>query len=493
MKKTFYIIPLIVCLFAGLKLSAAMPESLSISGTALAEYGATEEIDMKKLDNQFELYTSLRAGDYSFSDGTTGGTVTEEGIYRLCVNYSNTPATVTSDKIENVYMWAILKNKTLAELEYMGNSVFRAENVTVSPADFEATWVEKRYRIRVKFANGQTDSYGPKDGVNFVLLENFGQWDNPYDLADKYIHNAAPFNLTVNFSVENNYSYTIEDYEKPFPTTLSISGTAMAEYEATEEVEMKKFSDYYELYASLQKGDYSFSDGTTGGSVAEDGTYRISVDYSQKPTSVKIVKIQKVYLWTPETQKSVAELQYAGHSTFKALDIRCKTSTWGEDGKYRIRINFGKGNDVFTETYGPKDGENFALVGNAQWAPSDYNYTPTGYVDNNKSFDAMLNLSASAAYSHSIEDCADPSNAIDETQESGLQIYPTVVADRITINLSGNGFTATVIFVSGQIALQQSTSSETLTLSANELPQGIYIIKINQNGKDISATRIIKL
>ena len=468
------------------------PESLTIQGSALAEYAADEAVSMKRFDTYLELYTSLQAGDYTFSDNTPGGTLTEDetGIYRIRVTYTVDGAVVSLDKIDRVYMWAINKNKTIAELDYAGNSVFRATNITSDPADWEASWVERRYRIRVDFASGKRDTYGPRSGNNFVLLENFGQWDYPYDLADKYKNGTTPFNLTVNFSVTGDYSFTIEDYVAPFPESLAMQGTALVEYGDAEAATMRKFEQYYELYTSLQAGDYAFSDETEGGSVETAGVYRVRVDYTDSPTKVVLDLVNRVYMWAPQAQGIVAELPYEGHGVFKQEGLRWNTADWDGDNRYRIRMDLGEGNDIFTETYGPKDGENFVLVGNAQWEPSNYNYTPEGFVDNGIAFDATLSLTAEG-YTHTLVKSEDQSTLVPSV-EAMARIYPTFVQDQIMVEAQGD-CVVSIASVTGQMLQRMVCPLGTTTLDATGLPQGMLIVCVEQDGKIISTQRVIKL
>lgn len=253
---------------------------------------------------------------------------------------------------------------------------------------------------------------------------------------------------------------------------------------------MRKFEQYYELYTSLQAGDYAFSDETEGGSVETAGVYRVRVDYTDSPTKVVLDLVNRVYMWAPQAQGIVAELPYEGHGVFKKEGLRWNTADWDGDNRYRIRMDLGEGNDIFTETYGPKDGENFVLVGNAQWEPSNYNYTPEGFVDNGIAFDATLSLTAES-YTHTLVKSEDQSTLVPSV-EAMARIYPTFVRDQIMVEAQGD-CVVSIASVTGQMLQRTFCSLGTTTLDATGLPQGMLIVCVEQDGKIISTQRVIKL
>ena len=158
--------------------------------------------------------------------------------------------------------------------------------------------------------------------------------------------------------------------------------------------------------------------------------------------------------------------------------------------RYRIRMDLGEGNDIFTETYGPKDGENFVLVGNAQWEPSNYNYTPEGFVDNGIAFDATLSLKAEG-YTHTLVKSEDQSTLVPSV-EAMARIYPTFVRDQIMVEAQGD-CVVSIASVTGQMLQRTVCPLGTTTLDATGLPQGMLIVCVEQNGKIISTQRVIKL
>jgi lysophospholipase L1-like esterase len=189
-----------------------MPETLSIVGGAVAETGG-QPLVMKKDGGLFEIYTSLTAGTYSFDDTNLsgGGTVTEDGVYRIRVDYHTDPVTVDRQKINRLYAWYPWGQLDLFDLSYAGNSTFKVEDKTWTPTS------DNRFRIRMQVGDDNTiETYGPKDGGTFVLIGN-GQWGagNDYNYGvdkSKYFKTGLPFSMTVDLSPATGYSVTVTDY-----------------------------------------------------------------------------------------------------------------------------------------------------------------------------------------------------------------------------------------------------------------------------------------
>jgi|ThiBio_inoc_biof_1041523.scaffolds.fasta_scaffold04367_1 hypothetical protein len=479
--------------------STIVPATLKLTGTAVAEF--TDDIELGWKGSCYELYTSLKSGNYSFDgdNDLSGGTITVDNDdavpYRIRVDYKTLPAAITIEEITKMYLWVPWSQKNVAELTYVGNSTFKVEDITCSTEDWSGTNWEDRHRVRIEFENEALETYGPTNGNKFFIVGN-SQWgpsDYNYDVDAKYKNTGVPFNATVVFNPSGNYTYSLTDYIPPMPETLSIQGTAVVESEGTS-LAMKRDGVIFELYTSLSNGDYSFvGDDNLSGTLdidEEPTPYRIRVNYTTNPAIISFEKITKAFLWVPWSQKTVAELDYIGNSTFKGKNIICSTQDWsGTDweDRHRVRIEF---ENELLETYGPKDGSNFVLVGNSQWPPSDYNYNVDAkYKNTGVPFNAKVNLGASGDYTYSIEDII-----ITKLNDISVKatIYPTMVFDNIHIMLPESGFEVEFVSISGQTVLRGSTNSEELTFSGINIAKGIYLVKVTQNEQIVSVQRIIK-
>ena len=482
--------------------------SLAVQGTALAEVESTETMPMKWTGNYFELYTSLQSGEYSFvgdaSIGAQSVTVDTPAPYRIRVDYSGETPAVTAQQVEKVYMWAPYSHNTLAELPYVGNSVFRAENIICEDGDAwfnQTNWTERRYRIRIQFAGDVLETYAPKDGENFVSVGNddWGDSDHNYELSDRYRNEHQPFTAIVNLSTESGFMHELIDYVF-VPELLSVQGTALAEADNAA-MPMTKVGDAFELYTTLQSGSYTFTEEGLAEQtieVAESAPYRIRVDYTTEPPVITTQKIEKVYMWAPYSHNTLVELPYVGNSVFRAENIVCEDgdawfgkADWGEK-RYRIRILFE--GDVL-ETYAPKGGENFVLIGNGDWGgENEYQYELADrYRNDHQPFTATVTLSATEGYSHSIEDYTDaPTTGIATSESMTASIYPTVVSDYLTVQADSEDFTVELYSISGAKLLMQEHCSQEAILGTSELANGIYLVKVSQAGTLIQLQKVVK-
>lgn len=146
-----------------------VPASLSIKGSALNE--SASPMDMKKKGDTFELFTSLKSGEYAF-DGdpsipTAKITIAGEVVpYRIRVSYEAGTPEVSVAKVTKVVMYAPANDIIVAEMVYKGHSTFAAKNIFCD----EKKWGDNRYRIKI-YTDKDVESFGivnPDDGMTAV-------------------------------------------------------------------------------------------------------------------------------------------------------------------------------------------------------------------------------------------------------------------------------------------------------------------------------------
>lgn len=251
----------------------SVPDELYMKGTALAE--SASPLKMKRIvegfpesyngnlvtGNTYELITALKTGNYSFSvsesgedmiqsqDITVENTEKNPEPYRIRVNFDNDIPQVTVEKITGAILFAPFKKKVVANLDYIGNSVFDVKNIQYDAS----SWGDPRYRIRLCLEDGSVATYGylkgsisaPNDDSNasgyFELYPttNIDDWHEAID-GTKYTGNEfklsfkrrgegfdlTPFDMKVVFSSVGSYYHVISDHvEPPVGITEKRKGT----------------------------------------------------------------------------------------------------------------------------------------------------------------------------------------------------------------------------------------------------------------------------
>ncbi len=240
----------------------SVPDELYMKGTALAE--SVSPLKMKRIvegfpesyngnlvtGNTYELITALKTGSYSFSVSESGeGLIQSQDItvenaeknpvpYRIRVNFDNDIPQVTVEKITGAIVFAPFKKKVIANLDYIGNSVFEVRNIQYDAS----SWGDPRYRIRLCLEDGSVVTYGylkgsisaPNDDSNasgyFELYPttNIDDWHETID-GTRYTGNEfklsfkrrgegfdlAPFDMKVIFNSIGSYYHVISDYVEP--------------------------------------------------------------------------------------------------------------------------------------------------------------------------------------------------------------------------------------------------------------------------------------
>ncbi|AMR32292.1 hypothetical protein A0256_13120 [Mucilaginibacter sp. PAMC 26640] len=210
---------------------AENPVELYITGSA-TEGGAdlSKAVKLKKTeDGLFEVYTSLKAGDYYLTDKNTDGgkkfyidngiikeganVVTINGAtktYRL--NFDFTSATTKSAEIQSIGLYMSAYGTEIGTLNYVGSGVFEAPNIAVEFYQF--SWGrDERYKFIIHTAagleyvgstnaNNVAPAGQPAAYFNVVPVANT-QWDNTY----KFDPSADKKNVKVDVIFQPN-AYT---------------------------------------------------------------------------------------------------------------------------------------------------------------------------------------------------------------------------------------------------------------------------------------------
>lgn len=143
------------------------PDQLFITGSA-TEGGAdlSKALMMKKTSpNSFEIYTSLKDGEYSFAERNTGtpatyyidnGKLKAEGkttvsggtkVYRIRLDFSTANTEMT--EIETIGLWFAPDNKFLFELGYTANGTWETKDASIVFKQ-ESWGRDERYKFRMK-------------------------------------------------------------------------------------------------------------------------------------------------------------------------------------------------------------------------------------------------------------------------------------------------------------------------------------------------------
>lgn len=210
---------------------AENPAELYITGSA-TEGGTdlSKAVKLKKNEEGlFEIYTSLKAGDYIITDKNTDGGkqyyidngIIKEGAtpvvisgaektYRL--NFDFTSATAKSVEIQSIGLYMSAYGKEIGTLNYVGNGVFEAPKIAVEFYQFD--WGrDERYKFIIHTAAGaeyvgsvnpNNDAPAGKPASYFYLVPvTNDQWNNTY----KFDPSADRKNVKVDVMLQSN-AYT---------------------------------------------------------------------------------------------------------------------------------------------------------------------------------------------------------------------------------------------------------------------------------------------
>jgi len=150
-----------------------IPNSVFLTGSATeAGTDVTKALAMKSIaPGVYEIYTSLKAGTYNFTDGATttaktysingvnireGGSATVTGAQqpvRIRLDFANAAATVT--QIQEMGFWYSNQNSVIFTLDYAGGGQWRAANKAIK-LDAVPWGKEDRYKFQMKTSTGGT-------------------------------------------------------------------------------------------------------------------------------------------------------------------------------------------------------------------------------------------------------------------------------------------------------------------------------------------------
>lgn len=213
-----------------------MPDNVYITGAA-SETGddLSKAMPMQKVsDGKFEIYTKLKAQEeYKFVDRLTenptsyyidaagklaeadneqSSKVTEDGIYRITVDFTNKGTSITG--IKKIGVFFCPSNAVILDLDYVGLGVWSGSGVIHLKQ--ESWGVDERYKFQLETTAGteqfgtKIDSDSPPDASSpasyyyVTLLDQTSQWDHKW----KFDHALDGQNATVTLSLQGGAPYT---------------------------------------------------------------------------------------------------------------------------------------------------------------------------------------------------------------------------------------------------------------------------------------------
>lgn len=306
------------------------------------------------------------------------------------------------------------------------------------------------------------------------------------------------------------------------PESLKVKGSALVDY--TSEAPMQRMqkkgntkaggsgdkdrevlsTEVYEIITTLKAGDLTFEGATVPKQTitGEEGPYRVRVDFSGATPVVSTDKITKVLMWAPWNVFDIVELKYIGNSQFKAKNILCNTSVWGDD-RYRIKV-FTDSSTADEETYGqhtligdkndPAYGNMLQEDNNDQWPAKDTCFAPDDkYKNSNLAFNITVTFKSDAIYFNTITDY-DPN----EGGETGMadisgdfSIYLAAGSNDLVIDAANAGFSIDLISITGSNFLKEKVTNNYYETNISNLAKGVYLVKVTQAGATY-VQRIVK-
>jgi len=221
---------------------ADIPTEVFLTGDATE--GGTDVSSAQKLKQTapgvFEIYTSLKPGNYNFINRTTGtpvsyqvqGTFLKEGpavaspvtsgtkVYRMELDFNN--AAVKLTEVVKLGYWFAPNNNLAAELSYTGGGTYKAENV---PIEFrQESWGrDERYKFRMTLKNADgtefQEDWGSVNRDNSrptastpeawynIFKQNVNQWDYTFKFPSEA--DMKNVDLIVNFKPDAAYNHRV--------------------------------------------------------------------------------------------------------------------------------------------------------------------------------------------------------------------------------------------------------------------------------------------
>lgn len=211
------------------------PQQAYLTGTA-TEGGAdlSKAIPFKSLGNgSYEVYTSLKAGEYKIAGRNTGtpetffintesklrtdGSTTVTGdkkVYRIKINFIS--ATAEISEVISVGLWFAPDNKIWYELPYADNSSWERKNASVVFKQ-EGWGRDERYKFKMTlknpagatveewFGSANRDNQRPTATTEasywYMLPVSNNQWDNSFKFNGNADNKTADIKVTFNSTV----------------------------------------------------------------------------------------------------------------------------------------------------------------------------------------------------------------------------------------------------------------------------------------------------
>lgn len=390
---------------------AEVPSQLFISGEGVDESTAitciSPELDVfeavvkLKGGKPFKLSSEQSKAGLTFyldgnriKEGDGEGTVAEDGVYRLNLDFSIASAKV--QKIEKVEFFFSADNEVKFELLYVGNGVYSG----VGSVDFhQESWGrDERYKLLMTYGDGSKTMWGADNGIDstpngagaddaYWNAGEYGisQWDNKWKLDHKYDHNV-PFRATLYLN-EARRRHFVEDAgdapapEEPgeltAPATLTLSGDATEGGNLT----AKKLDDNtFEIFTEIKggkafrAGDFHVEDGklVVGAddiTLADDGIYWMIFDFAKAEfTAKKITRFSVMDCWFNHGS-AVLDLDYKGNGEWEATDI--SNDAGDGDNRYKFVMELG----------GPDTKQQWGCVKDYDKSPMELGDVPADYYD----------------------------------------------------------------------------------------------------------------
>src|SRR5690554_2644979 len=199
----------------------------------------------------------------------------------------------------------------------------------------------------------------------------------------------------------------------PTPDELFLTGSATeGGQDLAAALPFKKTgASTFEIYTSLSEGEYQLvtrktgeptnyfieegkmkADGSTTFS-GEEGVYRIRVDFNDGTANV--VEIVKAEMWFAPNGEFQFELPYNGNGTWKASNepIEFKQESWGRDERYKFKFTINDNGETLEEWYGSTNRDNQRP--NSNTAESYWHMVPVSdhHWDNSFKFAAEVDMS----------------------------------------------------------------------------------------------------
>lgn len=536
MKNVFTTFVLSCLLGSSAAFAANPPEELSIMGSALNE---GPEIIMKKDGNVFELFTSLKTGEYSFTDESVpGGSIQVEAAanemvpYRITVDFNGDTPIVKANKVISVYLWAPWNQYTITTLNYIGSSQFESSQETSYSRD---KWGDERYRIRIEVENETLRTYGAS-GDKFKLKQAANtQWgeDNESGLKelnfkiDNYSL-AKPFTVTIDLTSTEEYTHWFNEPEGLNYEYFLIEGTAVTYYNAESTYKIGKLigGSCYEDCVTLQPGELQIITDTEDGqffltagedgkvvesedevafNITEEGVYLIRLDIWKKTLIVE--KITELYLWyfkDNDPNKHAIDLTYVSQGLFKGtgyFDAPVTDFDGGNETRHKFTAKTASGKRTFidrtvvTFEYPREDETKAPEYYKLKVSGDIYDRTKDAlrmrmetrnvWLDMEMNFEGLDKIS----YKYRINESG--LSVEENSMDNAVRIVSDIKNGKYTVIAEEGGYDVALYSVAGSCVSRTTAVEPHTPLSTAGLTSGIYIVKVMKNGAVLATSRIV--